>query len=126
MPSRTLKEENMNHYLRISDGTLAQADEALDERGLLRDGYLLRTAVTMMDSGRMPFPDDDRARKIADREARKARLSDAWRTPAPQPPRPALAAELAALERKPTTPPAGDGVAARAERDRRLVDAWRH
>lgn len=121
----------MNHttYLRVSDGTLAQSGEAIDERGLLRDGYMLRTAVSLMDTrSASVVTDEERARRLADIKARKERLSNAWRAPAPQPPpqRPSLAVELAALERQTATPPARDADAARAERDRRLVDAWRH
>ncbi|MBR0994152.1 hypothetical protein JQ580_25860 [Bradyrhizobium japonicum] len=118
----------MNHitYLRVRDGALAHSDEALDERGLLRDGYMVRRTICVMDSARVPaFFDEETARKFADVEARRERLSNAWREPAPQQRQP-LAAELAALERRPTTSPARDAEAARAERDRRLVDAWRH
>ncbi|MBB4366999.1 hypothetical protein GGD65_008073 [Bradyrhizobium sp. CIR18] len=118
----------MNHYLRVSDGTLAESGEALDERGVLRDGFAIRRAVSMMDAQRTAvLSDEQRARRIADIETRKERLSNAWRTPAPQPPQqPSLAAELAALERRPATSPARDAEAARVERDRRLADAWRH
>ena len=130
-PSRTFKEETMNHttFLRTSDGTLAQSGEALDERGLLRDGFVLQRTVSMMDTGRTPvFSDEERARKFADIEARKTLLSNAWRDPTPPPQqRPGLAAELAALERRPNTPPTRDALEIiRAERDRRLADAWRH
>lgn len=114
-------------YLRVRDGALAQSTEALDERGVLRDGYLLRRTVSMMDSRRSPvLSDEERARKVANIEARDGRLSNAWRgTPTPPSQSPALAAELAALERRPTNPPTRDALQImRAERDRRLASAW--
>jgi hypothetical protein len=58
--------------------TGAEVNEAsaLDEHGVIRDGLTMRTAVSLMDG--VPLTDEQ---KHEQREARKARLSDAWRNP---------------------------------------------
>jgi hypothetical protein len=75
-------------------GTQVDESIACDTNGTIRDGYTARTRVTMMDSAQQmmdaanralrdpfkPLTDDE---KIADIDARNAKLSDAWRHATP-------------------------------------------
>lgn len=99
--------------------TGAEVDEhtALDERGCIRDGIIMRTKLLLMDGVPIerdtfvPLSDQQKSDAIA---ARNAKLSNAWRNPAP------LADNHASthVEQRDT----GDVY----ERyDRRLSDAWR-
>ena len=90
---------------------------ALDGHGCLRDGFTMRTKLMLMDGVPMqrdtfvPLTDEQ---KMADIDARNARLSDAWRNPPP------LADTHAAprVEQR-------DTVDVYDRYDRRLADAWR-
>lgn len=97
--------------------TGAQVDEhtAVDGCGCIKDGYTMRTKLSLMDGTPrdtfVPLTDEQKSDAIA---ARNAALSNAWRNPTP------LAADTHAthVEQRDTGDP--------YERyDRRLTDAWR-
>jgi hypothetical protein len=100
-----------------ASGRQVDASIATDERGVIKHGFRIRTSMLMMDSEtRDPFVPLTDEQKIADIEARNARLSDAWRNP-----QAAVHQEVA-----PVVPGATLDMDEVYERhDRRLQDAWK-
>lgn len=101
-------------YIRTRDGLQVDEREAIDERGCIRDGHIMRSKVMLRDG--VPVTDEQ---KHQQREDRIRQLSDAWRDPAAQfrsdtPSVAAHDAELAKLND------------AYERRDRRLQNAWRY
>lgn len=96
------------------DANGAQVDKSIatDERGVVKQGFTIRTNMLMMDSAErntfVPLTDEQKSDAIA---ARNAALSNAWRNPAP----------LADTQ----TITVGDTGDVYERYDRRLSDAWR-
>jgi hypothetical protein len=90
----------------------AEVDQrsAFDERGILRDGFAMRTPVFLRDGASAPLVLTDEQKEAA-RETRKAMLSDAWRNPSDQ-------------FAPPAAPEAAKGDYYE-QRDRRLENAWK-
>ena len=68
-------------YHRTTDGQQVAQSEALDERGVLRDGHTMRKHLALMDGAPGPLDDEQRVEMI---DRYKARVSSAWRDPGPQ------------------------------------------
>lgn len=69
-------------YHRTLDGTQVAEHDAFDSRGLLRDGYTMRSKVMLRDG--VPSPVADAAEVLRKREQidrYNARIGDAWRNP---------------------------------------------
>jgi hypothetical protein len=107
----------MRHtFFNNNTGAQVAEQDALDERGCIRDGISMRTKIGLMDGvstfdAPLVLTDEQ---KHAAREARKAALSDAWRNPVDQFAAPTVDAAAAAQ--------GGDYY---ERRDRRLQEAWR-
>jgi hypothetical protein len=109
-------------YHRTADDQQVDEQTALDHRGVIKSGFTMRTKLTMIDGvpvDRDPFVALTDEQKIADIDARNARLSDAWRNPTP------FKQDAAHLN----PPHAGRGTVdmdtVYERHDRRLQDAWR-
>jgi hypothetical protein len=110
------KEQNMN-YVRNSDGAAVDKAVAIGPDGVIRDGFGLHNKMTMMDAapilhqpGTMPMCDADYISREASRAVRKARLSDAWKSPVTAP----------------TLAPAAPMGDVYARRNQRLEQAWQN
>ena len=102
-------------YVRTADGRTVPQSEALDERGMLRDGHTMRSSGALMDGRSVLATDADQERRNALIDGYNDRIGDAWRSP---PPDPAADAKV----RDATVAKIGDPY----ERyDRRIQDAWR-
>jgi hypothetical protein len=120
-------------YHRTADGQMVDETTATDDRGIIKSGFTMRTKLTMMDSipaqdvgplhrpGSIAMSDAEHDAKVAAIIAGNARLSDAWRNPAP----------LATPSKPVTSQPAPlkDGTvdmdAVYERNDKRLEDAWK-
>ena len=89
--------------------------EALDARGMLRDGVTMRTKTQLMDGVSLA---DDADRRCGLIDSYEKRLTEAWRTPpAPPPPEVRVA--------PPPTLPTRDMKSVYADYDSRTEGAWR-
>lgn len=94
--------------------TGAEVDEhtALDERGCMRDGFTMRTKLTMMDG--MPVFDErvvlTNQQKSDAIDRRNKKLSDAWKNPT----------SVLPIKQEQQRTVAAD----RASYDKRITDAW--
>jgi hypothetical protein len=74
-------------YHRTSDGADVDEHTALDAKGVIKDGFTLRTKLTLMDGaplhrpGSLAMSDAHDETRVAAIIARDARLSEAWRSP---------------------------------------------
>jgi hypothetical protein len=97
-----------------ANGVLVDKSIATDERGVVRQGFTIRTNMLMMDSMQrdtfVPLTDQQKSDAI---EARNIALSNAWRNPTP------LANNQASTHVEPRD--TGDVY---GRYDRRLADAW--
>jgi|SRR3954471_23822476 hypothetical protein len=66
-------------YHRTTDGQQVEASAALDERGIIRDGFTMRSNVMLMD-GRTVDPQDG-GKDYSAVDAYRRRISDEWRSP---------------------------------------------
>lgn len=114
-------------YHRNADGARVADQDAIDERGCLRDGFSIRSRAVLMDAGWdaartvhaiidtfAPLTDQQKSDRI---ERYNARISDAWRTPAMSPHLPATS--TATTDHDPKMVDVYD------RHDRRLENAWR-
>src|SRR5690242_2533971 len=106
-------------YVRASDGSLVHQSEALDEKGVLRDGMSIRRSAYLMDSRSIQLTDEEQKRRDLLVDAYNKRIGDAWRDPAAQSRVAADAATKLRDEALARTTDAYDRY------DRRLQDAWR-
>jgi hypothetical protein len=96
-------------YHRTKDGSSVSEQEAIDARGCIKDGFTMRTKLTLMDG--VPLTDEQ---KFAALEARRGRISDAWRNPNAQ-----------FADARPAPAPAA-GASVYDRRDQKLQNAWKH
>jgi len=99
-------------YHRTTDGQQVAQSEALDERGVLRDGHIMRKHLALMDGAPGPLTEG------ALIDAYNERVSNAWRDAGPQ----FQGREREARQRDDALAKISDPY----ERyERRLQDAWR-
>jgi hypothetical protein len=100
-----------------ASGQQVDASVACDANGVIKHGFRMKTNLMMMDSEtRDPFVPLTDEQKIADIDARNAKLSNAWRNPSA-----VVHQEIAPIVPHATT----DMDEVYEHYDRRLQDAWK-
>ena len=106
-------------YLRTIDDQQVSECEALDSRGVLRDGYRMRTKLMLRDGVPSTVDTADVLRKRDQIDKYNAMIGDAWRNP------PQLADVLLAKDDAKTVAPHAAKGNAYERYEARLQDAWR-
>jgi hypothetical protein len=106
-----------NSFYDTRTGAVVDEHTALDARGVVRDGFAMRTKLTLMDG--MPVVDAGAvltAQQKSDAiDARDRKLSNAWRNSTP---------DLPVMPEQ-HRPVAADGAATRESYQARITNAWR-